>query len=154
MCCLKLCNNVQVPWDSFCFFILFLVFVLQLILIHLGFHLFNKLIISLQFVLFTLFFFFVNFTQFSVGNNLGAIVEYSPHYHTAARLGFKCCLQTLGLGQSWSKTRDSGLYSTVTLQSYLNYIIFWDTWFCKFCKMFKRHAYIRSRALDSWSQGC
>ena len=29
----------------------------------------------------------------------GAIVEYSLQYHTAARLEFKSCLQTLGLGQ-------------------------------------------------------
>ena len=49
----------------------------------------------------------------------GASAECSPHNHTAARFEFKSCLRTLGLrqwfelGQSYSKTRECGLYSAV-----------------------------------------
>ena len=46
----------------------------------------------------------------------GASVEHSPHYHTAAGISRVQVLFTdlgLGLGQSYSKTRECGLYSAV-----------------------------------------
>ena len=55
----------------------------------------------------------------SLLRNYGATAEYSPNYRTAARLEFKSCLWTLGLGwwfglaESYSKPRECGLYSAV-----------------------------------------